>query len=78
MIPDGFKAIAWSTRPGAFDGMSLASRIVTFQPMSSAAVWAASTGIELEIEAWPELMMTIDLFLAAGRGVGLTPVLVPA
>src|ERR1039458_4928198 len=78
MIPLAWRAIAWLTRPGAFDGMSLASRMVTFQPSFSAAAWAASTGMELEIETWPELMMTIDLFLAPGRGVGLTLVLVPA
>jgi hypothetical protein len=39
---------------------------------------AASEGIELEMEACPELMMKTDLFFAAGRGVVFTAELVPA
>jgi hypothetical protein len=39
---------------------------------------AASEGMELEMEAWPELMMKTLLSFAAGREVVFTAVFVPA
>src|SRR5580658_6292525 len=51
--------------------------MVACQPMASAAWRAPSLGTELLSAACPAEMMTIVLFLAAGRGVAFTLVLVP-